>query len=102
MKSKKESILDLENFLNQKVTVKFTGGREVQGVLKGHDNILNIVLDETIEFLRDPLDPYKPTTQTRKLGLVVCKGTAIMLICPVEGTVEISNPFAKETEEQRI
>jgi len=39
------------------------------------------------------------TDQTRKLGLVVCRGTQVCLICPSEEMEEIANPFAEEDEE---
>jgi len=41
---------------------------------------------------------------TRKLGLVVCRGQSIMVVCPLDGTEEIENPFAaqQEAEEQMI
>ena len=32
---KKESILDLSKYLDKEIRVKFQGGREAQGVLKG-------------------------------------------------------------------
>ncbi|EPR59472.1 U6 snRNA-associated Sm family protein [Toxoplasma gondii TgCatPRC2] len=87
------SVIDLNKFLNQRVRVKFSGGREITGVLKGHDAVSNLVLDETEEFLRDPEDPYKLLDQTRTLGLIVARGTAVVLISPVDGTEEIANPF---------
>ena len=64
-KRKKESILDLTKFLEKPVRVKFAGRREASGILKGFDPLLNIVLDNTIEYLRDPDDPYKLTEDTR-------------------------------------
>lgn len=71
----------------------------MQGVLKGYDQLLNIVLDEAIEYLRDPEDPLTVTDETRTLGLIVCRGTAVMLVAPSAGMEEISNPFlAKEDE----
>jgi len=30
---------------------------------------------------------------SRQLGLLVCRGTSVMLICPEEGFEEIANPF---------
>lgn len=51
-KKKKESIVDLSKYLDKAVRVKFQGGREAQGVLKGYDPLLNLVLDNTTEFLR--------------------------------------------------
>jgi len=44
----------------------------------------------------DPDDPYKLTDDTRQLGLVVCRGTSVVLICPVDGMESISNPFVAE------
>ncbi|KAK3001953.1 hypothetical protein RJ639_020247 [Escallonia herrerae] len=41
----------------------------------------------------DPDDPVKTTDQTRRLGLIVCRGTAVMLVSPTDGTDEIANPF---------
>jgi len=90
---KKGSILDLNRHLERGIRVKFTGGREVEGILKGFDQLVNLVLDDTVEFLRDPVDPYRLTGEKRNLGLTVCRGTSVMLICPVDGTQEIANPF---------
>jgi len=95
MSSKKESILDLNKYFDQPITVKFNGGREVTGILKGYDTLVNLVLDDAQEFLRDADDPYKVTDKKRHLGLVVCRGSAVMLIHPTDGTEEIANPFAQ-------
>ncbi|KAL3274577.1 hypothetical protein HHI36_015960 [Cryptolaemus montrouzieri] len=92
-KKRKESILDLSKYLEKSIRVKFAGGREASGVLKGYDPLLNLVLDNTVEYLRDPDDPYKLTEDTRALGLVVCRGTSVVLICPVDGMESIQNPF---------
>ncbi|KAG5539035.1 hypothetical protein RHGRI_019553 [Rhododendron griersonianum] len=112
---RKETVLDLAKFVDKGVQVKLTGGRQViptvrlrkreredykmiftvtvTGTLKGYDQLLNLVLDEAIEFLRDADDPLKTTDQTRQLGLIVCRGTAVMLVSPTDGTDEIANPF---------
>ena len=95
-RKKKESILDLSRFIDKQIRVKFAGGRESSGTLKGFDPLLNIVLDDTIEYLRDPDDPYKLTQDTRHLGLVVCRGTAVTLICPMDGMESIANPFVSQ------
>ena len=70
------------------------------GILKGYDPLLNLVLDETREFIRDPFDPYKITDATRALGLTVARGTAVIMVCPVDGTLEIANPFLQQEEQQ--
>eukprot|EP00088_Acartia_fossae_P020878 TRINITY_DN22393_c0_g1_i1.p1 TRINITY_DN22393_c0_g1~~TRINITY_DN22393_c0_g1_i1.p1 ORF type:complete len:111 (+),score=20.77 TRINITY_DN22393_c0_g1_i1:44-376(+) len=93
---KKQSILDMHKFLDKQIRVKFAGGRECSGVLKGFDPLQNMVLDNCIEYLRDPDDPYKLTEDTRVLGLVVCRGTAVTLTCPVDGMEAIANPFVAQ------
>jgi len=142
-KKRKESILDLSKYLEKNIRVKFAGGREAEGILKGYDPLLNLVLDNTKEYLRgiseitsvvylslslslslslesesrksrettgravltvliprccftDPDDPYKLNQDTRMLGLVVCRGTAVVLICPVDGMEAIPNPFIQQ------
>ena len=95
-RKKKESILELCRFIDKQTRVKFAGGRESSRTLKGFDPLLKIVLDDTIEHLRDPDDPYKLTRDTRHLGLVVCRGTAINLICPMDGMDNIANPFVQQ------
>jgi U6 snRNA-associated Sm-like protein LSm7 len=95
-RKRKESILDLSKYLEKNIRVKFAGGREAAGVLKGYDPLLNLVLDNTTEVLRDPDDPYKLTDDTRMLGLVVCRGTSVVLICPVDGMESITNPFVQQ------
>ena len=44
----------------------------------------------------DPDDPFKLTDETRQLGLAVCRGTAVVLICPVDGMEPIANPFLQQ------
>ncbi|XP_059352475.1 U6 snRNA-associated Sm-like protein LSm7 [Daphnia carinata] len=90
---KKERILDLSRYMDKLIRVKFTGGREAAGILKGYDPLLNIVLDNTVEYLRDSEDSFKLSEDTRQLGLVVCRGTAVVLICPADGMEAIPNPF---------
>lgn len=95
-RKKKETILDLSKYLEKPIRVKFSGGREASGILKGYDPLLNLVLDESTEYLRDPDDPYKLTEDTRTLGLVVCRGTSVVLICPADGMEAIANPFVQQ------
>eukprot|EP00899_Mesostigma_viride_P000969 jgi/Mesvir1/10873/Mv14213-RA.1 len=90
---RKESVLDLAKFVDKGVCVKLTGGRQVQGLLKGYDQLLNLVLDEATETLRDPDDALKLLNETRHLGLIVCRGPSVMLVSPTDGTDEIANPF---------
>ncbi|KAJ1452907.1 hypothetical protein M885DRAFT_525576 [Pelagophyceae sp. CCMP2097] len=99
MAHKKESILDLEKLIDKRVRVKFQGGREVSGVLKGFDQLVNVVLDDCYEQMRVPDDPYAISDETRRLGLVVCRGLQVSLVSPVDGHEEIANPFIQHADE---
>ncbi|CRK32780.1 hypothetical protein BN1708_005884 [Verticillium longisporum] len=92
---KKENILDLGKYMDKKITVKFNGGREVTGTLKGYDALMNLVLDDVEEVMRD--DEGKENTQS--LGLVVARGTLLVLVSPVDGSEPIANPFAQPEED---
>jgi U6 snRNA-associated Sm-like protein LSm7 len=52
MSSEREAAVDFAKYMDQKVRVRFQGGREVEGVLKGFDKLDNLVVEECIEFLR--------------------------------------------------
>ncbi|EJU00260.1 U6 snRNA-associated Sm-like protein LSm7 [Dacryopinax primogenitus] len=85
--AKREAILDLAKYESMRIRVKFQGGREVTGVLKGFDQLMNLVLDDVVENLSS-----EPPKQ-RNLGLVVLRGPTITLLSPVDGWEEIENPF---------
>jgi U6 snRNA-associated Sm-like protein LSm7 len=55
---------------------------------------MNLVLDNVSETLRDE----EGNTSTRSLGLVVARGTLLVLVSPVDGSEEIANPFAQPQE----
>ena len=57
-KPKKENILDLSKYQDKAVKVKFNGGREVEGTLKGWDQLMNLVLDEGKEILHGKSCPF--------------------------------------------
>jgi U6 snRNA-associated Sm-like protein LSm7 len=144
-KPKKENILDLGKYVDKRIVVKFTGGREggillsalgirgligggsglrmsanasklVNGTLKGYDALMNLVLDDVQEVLRGILiSPPFPVlivqlliylcysddegnTSSRSLGLVVARGTLLVLVSPVDGSEEIANPFVQAEE----
>jgi U6 snRNA-associated Sm-like protein LSm7 len=124
-KPKREAILDLAKYVNEHIRVKFTGGREgenlclskyhdwsdqvvgyffkVKGILKGYDQLLNLVLDEVEEEIQGKMfqvlvnrslcSESEPEPHTRLLGLVVLRGPTITLVSPVDGSEEIANPF---------
>lgn len=79
------------------------------GILKGYDQLLNLVLDEVEETLQGAIasltalpnstfkfssyDKLEPEPHIRKLGLVVLRGPTITIISPTDGSGEIENPF---------
>ncbi|KAL4914889.1 LSM domain-containing protein [Aspergillus aurantiobrunneus] len=93
-KPKKENILDLNKYMDKEVQVKFNGGREVSGTLKGYDQLMNLVLDDVKETMRDD----EGNENTRSLGLIVARGTLIVLISPADGSEQIANPFVQAEE----
>ncbi|KIY48516.1 U6 snRNA-associated Sm-like protein LSm7 [Fistulina hepatica ATCC 64428] len=86
----REAILDLAKYVNERIRVKFTGGREVTGLLKGYDQLLNLVLDDVKEQV------YEPELHERNMGLAVLRGPTITLVSPVDGSEEIANPFVAQ------
>ncbi|KAL8407445.1 hypothetical protein RB594_006321 [Gaeumannomyces avenae] len=93
---KKENILDLARYMDKEVQVKFNGGREVTGTLKGYDALMNLVLDDVKETMRD--DDGNETS--RPLGLVVIRGTLLVALSPTDGSEPIANPFVQHDEEE--
>ena len=61
---KKESILELQKLQDATVRVKCIGGRELQGILRGYDDLVNLVLEDCDEFLRGEYEytPFLPTS----------------------------------------
>ena len=95
---KKDTVMDgISSLFNSKVVVKFTGGREVIGTLKGFDQLVNLVLDDCIEqvYMRDAQTGAIPSKATgmRPIGLVVCRGTCVTSVAPYSDYQDIPNPF---------
>ncbi|KAK7898117.1 U6 snRNP-associated protein Lsm7 [Exophiala xenobiotica] len=59
-KPKKENILDLTKYIDKQINVKFNGGREIIGTLKGYDQLMNLVLDDVKETMRGKWLPVNP------------------------------------------
>ncbi|VEU41579.1 unnamed protein product [Pseudo-nitzschia multistriata] len=98
---RQDSILELARMMEARVHVKCLGGRELEGTLKGYDELVNLVLEDCEEFLRESDDAEQITDQKRTLGLVVVRGTQVSLVSPQDGVEEIENPFlVVEAEEE--
>jgi small nuclear ribonucleoprotein (snRNP)-like protein len=53
--------------MDKKICVKFTGGREVTGTLKGYDALMNLVLDDVDEVVRG-LSPIQMVREEGEKG----------------------------------
>lgn len=122
------SLLDLQKHIGKQVHVKFLGGREgnititiikdeltlkiVIGILRGYDQLVNLVLDDAVESRAvggDEAGPTITTTTTttaaattttkRNIGRTICRGTSVMFISPQDGYESIANPFLQAEEE---
>jgi U6 snRNA-associated Sm-like protein LSm7 len=56
----------------------------VIGLLKGYDQLMNLVMDDVEEYIRDP-ESGEVTEKTRPLGLAVMRGTALTVLNPADG-----------------
>ncbi|MCI0496711.1 MAG: LSM domain-containing protein [Thermoplasmata archaeon] len=65
----------LERTLNRKISLQLKDGRVLTGKLKGYDEYMNLVLEETEERTEDV---------RRRLGLVVLRGNNVITMTPVE------------------
>lgn len=54
------------------IAVKLNANRQVAGVLRGFDPFMNLVLDETVEKIKDGV--------VNSIGMVVCYAFLIILI----------------------
>ena len=97
-KTSPPSVLPLATFLHKQIRVKLSGGRLLTGTLKGYDDLVNIVLDDCSESQED--DGPFVLGGSRKLGLVVCRGTQVCFTCPVEGEEVIENPFLEGGDDE--
>ncbi|KAK8149932.1 Sm-like protein lsm7 [Beauveria asiatica] len=108
-KPKKENILDLTKYMDKQITVKFNGGREgaqlCERSLSKGDASTNSVGGRSdghaqgIRRIDEPSPRRRARNRTRPLGLVVARGTLLVLISPLDGSEEIANPFAQPDDE---
>jgi len=64
----------LEESLGRIVLVRLRGGKSLRGKLKGFDQHLNLVLEET--------EDMTDKTNLRKLGAIIVRGDNVVIISP--------------------
>jgi small nuclear ribonucleoprotein len=64
----------MEESLGRIVLVRLRGGRKLRGKLKGFDQHLNLVLEETEE--------TTDSEKAKKLGVIIVRGDNVIIISP--------------------
>ncbi|MGH0133265.1 UNVERIFIED_CONTAM: hypothetical protein FKN15_059337 [Acipenser sinensis] len=63
-------------FMDKKLSLKLNGGRQVQGILRGFDPFMNLVMDECLEMAAGG--------QQNTIGMVVIRGNSIIMLEALE------------------
>ena len=67
---------DLKRYMDKKLAIKLNGNRHIAGVLRGFDQFMNLVLDETVEQVS--------ATERNDIGMVVIRGNSIVTVEALE------------------
>lgn len=65
---------ELKKYMDRKLSITLNANRHVTGVLRGYDQFMNIVLDQTID-----------DKEKTEIGMVVIRGSSIVLMECLEG-----------------
>lgn len=49
MADRRIPVPELKKFLDKRLSIKLNGTRKISGILRGYDQFMNLVLDETVE-----------------------------------------------------
>ncbi|XP_018014306.1 small nuclear ribonucleoprotein G [Hyalella azteca] len=63
---------ELKKYMDKQVKAKLNGGRIVEGVLRGFDPFLNLVVENCVEI--------KKTGEKVQIGSVVMRGSSIVML----------------------
>ncbi|PXF46645.1 Small nuclear ribonucleoprotein G [Gracilariopsis chorda] len=61
---------EMKQLMEKRVDLALNGNRRVQGVLRGYDQFMNVVLDDCVELLSDG--------DKRAIGMSVIRGNSIL------------------------
>ena len=67
---------DLKRYMDKKLAVKLNGNRHIAGTLRGFDQFMNLVLDETVEQVS--------ATERNDIGMVIIRGNSIVTMEALE------------------
>ncbi|KAM7322183.1 hypothetical protein ACRRTK_019024 [Alexandromys fortis] len=81
---------ELKKFMDKKLSLKLNGGRHVQGILRGFDPFMNLVIDECVEMAT--------SGQQNNIGMVVIRGNSIIMKARLKAKRPISKGHMKAME----
>merc|ERR1711990_881423 len=67
---------ELKKFMDKKLSIKVNGGRKVEGILRGFDPFMNLVVDDAIEYRKD--------SSSHTMGMCVIRGNSVLMIEALE------------------
>ncbi|EDK99162.1 mCG130514, isoform CRA_b [Mus musculus] len=76
LKKKRHCVSKSLRFMDKKLSLKLNGGRHVQGILRGFDPFMNLVIDECVEMAT--------SGQQNNIGMVVIRGNSIIMLEALE------------------
>jgi small nuclear ribonucleoprotein G len=72
----KASLPDMRKYMDKRLALKLNGNRKVVGVLRGFDQYMNIVLDQSVEEVS--------ANEKNEIGMVVIRGNSVVMMEPLE------------------
>merc|ERR1712025_40203 len=63
---------ELKKYMDKQLSLKLNGNRIVQGILRGFDPFMNLVIDEAVEM--------QGAQQVGNIGMVVIRGNSVILL----------------------
>ncbi|GAQ85287.1 small nuclear ribonucleoprotein G [Klebsormidium nitens] len=67
---------DLKKYMDKRLNIKLNANRTVVGVLRGFDQFMNIVLDNSVELTKGG--------EENEIGMVVIRGNSVVMIEALE------------------
>lgn len=62
---------DLQNYMDKRLEIRLNGKRIITGMLRGYDQFMNLVLEDTIEHTNDG--------EKNEIGMIMIRGNSIVL-----------------------
>jgi len=62
--------------MDKNMIIKLNGNRKISGILRGYDQFMNLVIDNTVE----EVSP----SERNEIGMVVIRGNSVVMMEPLE------------------